>query len=230
MRNLEFLVPWANVSQESEKQDSSLCGGVLPSFLDCSWRYKTMTKIQATTVGGVKGGTSYACVDRPIAPRFAVVDPSDGPKEVSVTGSLDSLVTAVGDAELLRGLLSQMVGLGAKNGRVDADTANFVIGFVDGMAPRDPAEALLCTQMAAVHQAMMAMARRLAQAGTSPKHDTAERALNKLARTFAAQMETLKRYRSNGQQVVRVERVTVESGGQAIVGAISHGGRGSDEY
>ena len=41
-------------------------------------------------------------------------------------------------------------------------------------------------------------------------------------------METLKRYRSKGQQVVRVERVTVEDGGQAIVGAVETGGRGAD--
>ena len=34
-------------------------------------------------------------------------------------------------------------------------------------------------------------------------------------------MEALKRYRSEGQQTVRVERVTVSEGGQAIVGAVT---------
>ena len=47
--------------------------------------------------------------------------------------------------------------------------------------------------------------------------------------TFAAQMETLKRYRSKGKQTVRVERVSVESGGQAVVGAVNHGGSVRDE-
>lgn len=42
-------------------------------------------------------------------------------------------------------------------------------------------------------------------------------------------MDTLNRYRSKGQQVVRVERVTVESGGQAIVGTVENGGRGREE-
>jgi hypothetical protein len=37
-------------------------------------------------------------------------------------------------------------------------------------------------------------------------------------------MDTLKRCRSKGQQTVRVERVTVEIGGQAIVGNVSKGG------
>jgi Enolase, N-terminal domain len=61
------------------------------------------------------------------------------------------------------------------------------------------------------------------------QHDSAERALNKLARTFAAQVEALKRYRSGGEQTVRVEHVTVNEGGQAIVGTVTHGGRVSSE-
>ena len=43
---------------------------------------------------------------------------------------------------------------------------------------------------------------------------------------YAMQMETLKRYRTGGQQKVIVEHVTVNQGGQAIVGAVSQGGRG----
>jgi hypothetical protein len=48
--------------------------------------------------------------------------------------------------------------------------------------------------------------------------------LNKLARTFAAQVEALKRYRSNGEQSIRVQHVTVNDGGQAIVGDVQAGG------
>ena len=43
----------------------------------------------------------------------------------------------------------------------------------------------------------------------------------------AAQVEALKRYRSRGDQTVRVEHVTVNEGGQAIVGNVNHGGRRS---
>jgi len=56
---------------------------------------------------------------------------------------------------------------------------------------------------------------------------SAERAFNKLARTFAAQVEALKRYRTGGEQKVTVEHVTVNEGGQAIVGNVRHGGRDS---
>ena len=40
----------------------------------------------------------------------------------------------------------------------------------------------------------MMMARRLNHVETKPQQDAAERALNKLARTYAMRMEALKRY------------------------------------
>lgn len=64
---------------------------------------------------------------------------------------------------------------------------------------------------------------------TLRRQDADERARNKLARTYAAQVEALKRYRSKGQQIVRVERVNVERGGQAVVGHVQHGGTGDEQ-
>jgi hypothetical protein len=54
-----------------------------------------------------------------------------------------------------------------------------------------------------------------------PQQDSAERALNKLTRTFTTQMETLKRYRTGGEQKVTVQHVSVGEGGQAIVGNVT---------
>jgi hypothetical protein len=62
---------------------------------------------------------------------------------------------------------------------------------------------------------------RLASVENILQQDSAERALNKLARTFATQVEALKRYRTGGEQRVTVEHVHVHSGGQAIVGNVS---------
>jgi hypothetical protein len=42
-------------------------------------------------------------------------------------------------------------------------------------------------------------------------------------------MDALKRYRAKAHQAIRVERVNVESGGQAIVGDVQTGGRVGDE-
>jgi hypothetical protein len=40
-------------------------------------------------------------------------------------------------------------------------------------------------------------------------------------------MDTLKRYRSKGEQKVTVQHVTVNEGGQAVVGDVRTGGRGA---
>jgi hypothetical protein len=80
--------------------------------------------------------------------------------------------------------------------------------------------------MAAVHNATMTFARRLSHCETIPQQDSAQQAFTKLARTFTAQVEALKRYRSKGTQHVIFERVNVEPGGQAIVGNVAHGGQG----
>jgi hypothetical protein len=80
------------------------------------------------------------------------------------------------------------------------------------------------TMMAAVHMAAMRMALQLAAAEMIPHQDAAERVFPKLARTFAAQMDTLKRYRSKGEQKVTVQHVTVNDGGQAVVGEVRAGG------
>jgi hypothetical protein len=86
--------------------------------------------------------------------------------------------------------------------------------------PKDTVEALLATQMAAVHIETMKATYRLANAEFVPQHDSALMAVNKFARTFAAQVEALKKHRSVGEQSIRVEHVTVNAGGQAIVGVV----------
>jgi hypothetical protein len=87
---------------------------------------------------------------------------------------------------------------------------------------------MLAAQMAAVHNASMTFARRLAHIDNIQQQDSAERAFNKLCRTFTGQLEALKRYRTGGQQHVTVRHVTVNEGGQAIVGSVSHGGGEGD--
>jgi len=88
-------------------------------------------------------------------------------------------------------------------------------------SPRDELEVMLAAQMAAIHCATMTFARRLNHVENIPQQDSAERTLNKLARTFTTQMEALKRYRRNdGEQKVVVQHVNVNDGGQAIVGTV----------
>ncbi len=136
---------------------------------------------------------------------------------------------AFGTAEpdFLEGLLGQLVNAGTQGRAVDERGLNFMLSVVKGVEPKDQVEAMLAAQMAVVHMATMTFARRLAHVETLPQQDSAERAFNKLARTFTAQVEALKRYRTGGEQRVVVEHVHVHEGGQAIVGNV--GGRGTSE-
>lgn len=162
------------------------------------------------------------------APSLTVYEDDNNTLQIDIHGDYSRISSNTVSKPVALGLIGQIASLGTHGRRVDQDGANFVVGFVDAMKPKDAAEALLLTQMAATHQATMMLARRLNHVENIPQQDAAERALNKLARSYAAQMDTLKRYRSKGQQTVRVERVTVESGGQAVVGHVESGGRGRE--
>jgi hypothetical protein len=79
--------------------------------------------------------------------------------------------------------------------------------------------------MVTVHMAVMKSVRDLSLATDSLQQEAAERAINKFARTFTAQVEALKRYRTGGEQKVTVQHVSVNEGGQAIVGNVTQNPR-----
>jgi len=92
--------------------------------------------------------------------------------------------------------------------------------------PRDGIEAMLVAQMTATHVAMTLVASKMAGGAGYQVRESYERSMTRLSRTYLAQMDALKKHRAKAQQVVRVERVTVQDGGQAIVGDVTHGGGG----
>jgi hypothetical protein len=47
-------------------------------------------------------------------------------------------------------------------------------------------------------------------------------------RAYATQVETLRRLRNGGSQVIRVERVYVNEGGQALIGNVRKDGSGEE--
>ncbi len=130
------------------------------------------------------------------------------------------LMEALGtmDIDFLIGLLKQLADAGREN---DEDGLNFMLSVVKGVKPRDQVEAMLAAQMAAVHKATMTCAGRFADTTNIANSDIAERALTRLTRTFAAQVEALKRYRTGGEQNVTVGQVSVNDGGQTIVGNVT---------
>ncbi len=169
----------------------------------------------------------------PVAPRVRVSHKADGVLELAFehkdlrTAEI-LLMGATGTVygNFFDGLLRQLGNAAMQNGKVNEGDLNFMLDVIKGIAPQDQIESMLAAQMAAVHVATMTFARRLAHVDNIPQQDSAERAFNKLARTFTAQVEALRRHRTGGEQKVTVEHVTVNEGGQAIVGSVTSGGRG----
>lgn len=147
-----------------------------------------------------------------------------------VTIDPDGLQRSFGSSNIdfASGLLNQLINVASQGPKLDDKATAFATAVVTGIEPRDQTEAMLAAQMAAVHNATMTFARRLAHVDNIQQQDSASRAFNQLARTFTAQVEALKRYRTGGQQHVTVKHVTVNEGGQAIVGNVSHGGGQGD--
>src|SRR5215213_5729002 len=161
----------------------------------------------------------YKAVQEGQAKALAVdhLDPATG-----TTLLMEALGTASPD--FVYPLITQLANVASPGQELDTDGLNFMLAVIHGIQPKDEVEAILAAQMAAVHMATLTFARRLNHVGNLPQQDSAERAFNKLARTFTTQMEALKRYRTGGQQKVVVEHVTVNAGGQAIVGSVETGG------
>jgi hypothetical protein len=135
----------------------------------------------------------------------------------------DALGTS--DVDFYRGLLLQLTNAVSVKGRLDERDLNFMLAVVKDVKPKDQIEAMLAAQMAATHMAILNFAPRLAQAETLQHVDSFARVLNQLERTYTAQMEALKRYRTGGEQKVTVQHVSVSEGGQAIVGNVTQTAR-----
>ena len=92
---------------------------------------------------------------------------------------------------------------------------------MSGIAPKDQIEGMLAAQMIATHHAAMNCFRIAAKSEMIDNMNIAFNSANKLARTYAMQMEALNRYRGKGQQKITVEHVSINSGGQAIIGNVT---------
>ena len=112
-------------------------------------------------------------------------------------------------------------------GEVSEDRANFFLSIVRGIEPKDPLEAMLAVQMAIIQQTLVEQRPYLLQLQHAGHRADVLAGINKLARTFAMQMDTLKRYRSKGEQKMVVQHVNVSEGGQAIVGDVHQPQKGS---
>jgi hypothetical protein len=157
------------------------------------------------------------------AERVVLPDPSARRGSLkSLGGSQSDEFNATLANQAVQGLWLAHADPGSRDQLIQA-----ALAALTGMAPRDELEGMLAAQMAATHSAAMECFRRaMLEAQTFEGRGQNLGHANKLVRSYAVLLEALDRHRGKGQQVVRVEHVTVNAGGQAIVGMVEHPGGG----
>jgi hypothetical protein len=146
--------------------------------------------------------------------------------QVQMKAAFGTASGAFVDAEILR----LLAALQATRDDLPLETKiNAALAVIAGVGPRNEVEALLAVQMAMTHVAAMRMLGELNRLNphVSPGGVAIAGTVGaKLLRAFAGQAEALAKLRRPAEQVVRVERVNVAAGGQAIVGAVTHSRHG----
>lgn len=133
-----------------------------------------------------------------------------------------SFINAFGtkDIDIANRLMSSLAFvLGNGNNPTDNDL-NFAIAYLQDFNPKDIIEAMLAIQMLGT----TLKATNCIGAASLPNqsYDGETESINratKLNRTFIAQMDALKRHRSQGSQRITVEHVNVNEGGKAVIGS-----------
>jgi hypothetical protein len=101
-------------------------------------------------------------------------------------------------------------------------SVNAVLAFIEAAEPKNEIEAALAIQMACTHAVAMAVLSRAGGAYGGDGHVARMASASaRLLNAFANQVETMRRLRNGGTQVIRVERIEVSDSAQAIIGNIS---------
>jgi hypothetical protein len=108
------------------------------------------------------------------------------------------------------------------SGGISETSVNAVLAFIEAAEPKNEIETALAIQMACTHAVAMAVMSRAGGAYGGDRHVAMMTAASaRLLNAFANQVETMRRLRNGGTQVIRVERIEVSDSAQAIIGNIN---------
>lgn len=146
--------------------------------------------------------------------------PPDGDRQAWI----DRLKAALGTAsiEFVDATLFQLQAAARlPNGGVSEIAVNSALAMIENERPQTETECAIVIQMACLHSATMAVLGRIGGGHGGDRHVlAAATAASRLSRSFAILVETLRRLRNGSSQVIRIERVDIRDGGQAVIGNI----------
>jgi hypothetical protein len=112
-------------------------------------------------------------------------------------------------SEFVGAFLQQLIAAARlPNSGISEIAVNASLAFIEGAKPRGEVECALVIQMACTHSAAIAVLKRIG-GGLGPDRSAAAMAsaASRLLRVYTIQVETFRRFRSGGSQLVRVEHV-----------------------
>jgi hypothetical protein len=160
------------------------------------------------------------------APRFTVerrpgkpvqLDQTQVHPDVAAVRMMNAMgTTSVDLADRLLNQILNATHLQPSGQPISERNLNAALAAVTGIGPRDEAEAMLAAQMVGVHWTAMELLRQVGVTGNRALFNDTGNLAVKLLRTYTAQIEALKRYRSAGEQRVVVQHVNVTAEQAAV--------------
>ena len=137
-------------------------------------------------------------------------------EENQTTQDVLAKMTGYKNPEANNYLLNQLYAI------VGKDQLPAAMALMKGIAPQTPLEGIMAVQLITLHHMTQTFANRMNNDNnTYAQNDTIVNRTTKLVRASTALMETLIKSRNQGKQVIQVQHVTVNEGGQAMLGQAS---------
>lgn len=149
-----------------------------------------------------------------------ITDPQENVRALNTIFGTSDITAAMMIARTIERLARQ------SSGEMDRDRLNELIAVVRGLEPEGMSQAILASQIVAVHDALMEHLWRTRAAETLAQMEYAVKASNKLARTSVAQLELYRKLKGGTEQKITIRHLHVDDGSQAIIGNIHKGGGG----
>ena len=166
----------------------------------------------------------------PLPQRVSRVEQGGGRLAVTIEPAALCSLFGVADANVATRLLSQLISVVQLDPHkpVDAATIDQMLTLIEGIRPTDTLEALTATMLVGAQHAALDSLRRASHPDQTPAGRALYQSLAfKAMRTFALLLDALNHGRGKGvTQHIIVEHLSVEPGGQAVVGSVSTRGGG----
>ena len=95
------------------------------------------------------------------------------------------------------------------------------MALIGSLEPENEMQATLAVHIASLDAASGNMLGRLSWGGTESRTKTTSNAIAKLERAFHSAIDTYRKLKYGNRQTIRIEKVVIESGAQAIVGQVA---------